>query len=342
MVSLLMLIKPPSSSSERRSGSRHWSFVQQEELTLQALATLATIAPLMLDDFMSYQGNTCLLVLLDWCVTQGEEGARSNKGQTRAFTHPKGRARRKAGVVFYSKLGNINVKSPLLLENRSFNSTRVLLAFQSISHLFIFVSDSYFGQGHSFHSTGGRGSKKAQMRHCIRVLRSVTSSGEESVIQDFCDQGLISQLLGKLETIMTYKEVHAERFDSDSDIRVVSSAILMQMEASPDEEDVITLEIKSDLQLILSALCESDMHRKVSLWPRRKLFVTHILLRSEWKTLWSCNPVVLLLCDDRSCLGQRESRWRFTSWGKALTSSSVVWDTTTSSCPQWTVCGQFN
>lgn len=44
----------------------------------------------------------------------------------------------------------------------------------------------------------------------------------------------------------------------------------MQMEASPDEEDVITLEIKLDIQLILSLLCESDMHRKVKLqlWPR--------------------------------------------------------------------------
>lgn len=37
----------------------------------------------------------------------------------------------------------------------------------------------------------------------------------------------------------------------------------MQMEASTDEEDAITLEIMSDIQLILSALCETDMHRKV-------------------------------------------------------------------------------
>ena len=39
----------------------------------------------------------------------------------------------------------------------------------------------------------------------------------------------------------------------------------MQMEASPDEEDVITLDIKSDIQVILSLLCESDMYRKVKL-----------------------------------------------------------------------------
>uniref|UniRef100_A0A3B4TZU3 Cilia and flagella associated protein 69 n=1 Tax=Seriola dumerili TaxID=41447 RepID=A0A3B4TZU3_SERDU len=164
MLALLTLVKPPAASSERRSGLRHWSSVQQEELQLQALATLATIAPLMLDNYMSCQGNACLLLLLDWCIGQ----------------------------------------------------------------------DAFFGQGHGFHGAGGRGSKKAQMRHCIRVLRSVTSSGEESVNQDLCDQGTINQLLG----------------------------VLMQMEASPDEEDDITLEIKSDIQLILSALCEADMHRK--------------------------------------------------------------------------------
>ncbi|XP_033493274.1 cilia- and flagella-associated protein 69 isoform X4 [Epinephelus lanceolatus] len=161
MPALLTLVSPPASSSERRSASRQWSPVQQEELQLQALATLSTIAPLMLDDYITCQGNSCLLLLLDWCVAQ----------------------------------------------------------------------DPFFGQSHS---SGGRGSKKAQMRHCIRVLRSVTSSGEDLVNEDLCDQGVINQLLG----------------------------ILMQMEASPDEEDEVTLEIKSDIQLILSALCESDMHRK--------------------------------------------------------------------------------
>ena len=38
----------------------------------------------------------------------------------------------------------------------------------------------------------------------------------------------------------------------------------MQMESSPDEDNM-TLEIKVDIQLILSALCENDLHRKVTL-----------------------------------------------------------------------------
>ncbi|XP_032391783.1 cilia- and flagella-associated protein 69 isoform X2 [Etheostoma spectabile] len=160
MLVLLTLVKPPAASSEPRSASRQWSSVQQEELQLQTLAVLSTLAPLMLDDYMFCQGNACLLLLLDWCVAQ----------------------------------------------------------------------DALFGEG----DTRERGSRKAQMRHCIRVLRSVTSLGEDSVHLDLCDQGTINQLLG----------------------------ILMQMEASPDEDDVVTLEIKSDIQLILSALCESDMHRK--------------------------------------------------------------------------------
>uniref|UniRef100_A0A8C7NW34 Cilia- and flagella-associated protein 69 ARM repeats domain-containing protein n=1 Tax=Oncorhynchus mykiss TaxID=8022 RepID=A0A8C7NW34_ONCMY len=125
VLALLHLVKPTAAPPEGQSGPRNWTPVQQEELQLQALATLATVAPLMLDDYMICQGNTCLLLLLEWCTER----------------------------------------------------------------------DAYFGQGHSFHGTGGRGSKKAQMRYCVRLLRSMVSLGNEAINQDLFDQGAISQLL---------------------------------------------------------------------------------------------------------------------------------------------------
>ncbi|XP_019729647.1 cilia- and flagella-associated protein 69 isoform X1 [Hippocampus comes] len=164
ILALLTLAKPPATPSEVKPGSRDWSSIQLEELQLQALAVLATVAPLILDHYMSCYGNVALLHLLDWCVRQ----------------------------------------------------------------------DGYCGQGHSFHATGGRGSKKAHMRYCIRLMRSVTSLDDKTLNQDLCDQGTIHMLLG----------------------------LLMQMESTASDEDAVTVEMKSDMQIILSALCESDMHRK--------------------------------------------------------------------------------
>ncbi|XP_061679212.1 cilia- and flagella-associated protein 69-like isoform X2 [Syngnathoides biaculeatus] len=164
ILALLTLAKAPAEPSEAKPGSRHWSSVQLEELQLQALAVLSTVAPLVLDHYMSCYGNVALLDLLDWCA------------------------------------------SP----------------------------DAFSGQGHSFHATGGRGSKKAHMRYCVRLLRSVTSLAHKTLNQDLCDQGTIHILLG----------------------------LLMQMESNPGEEDSITVEMKSDMQIILAALCEGDMHKK--------------------------------------------------------------------------------
>ncbi|XP_067267132.1 cilia- and flagella-associated protein 69-like isoform X2 [Chanodichthys erythropterus] len=162
MLGLMLLIKPRS--SEAQSGRRSWTSSQQEELQLQALAALTSLAPLMLDDYMTCQANTCLLLLLDWCLQD----------------------------------------------------------------------DSFSGRGHSFHGTGGRGGKKAQMRYCVRVLRSVVCLDSEPLRQDLCDQGAIGQLLG----------------------------VLRCFTARPEDEDAVSLEIQIDSQFILSVLCEGDVHRK--------------------------------------------------------------------------------
>uniref|UniRef100_H3CJK6 Cilia- and flagella-associated protein 69 ARM repeats domain-containing protein n=1 Tax=Tetraodon nigroviridis TaxID=99883 RepID=H3CJK6_TETNG len=184
ILALLTLMKPPGALSEWQTVARDWSVSQQEALQLQALTALAAIAPLLLDNYASCQGNTCLLLLLDWCVKQDAEFERGN-----------------------------NVRS------------------------------------------AERGVKKVQVLYCIRVLRSVTASGDETVNQDLCDQGLINQLLG----------------------------ILTQMEANSNDKDIVTIQIMTDIQLILAVLCESDMHRKELFGSEGVEMVIHFLKKGSHK-----------------------------------------------------------
>uniref|UniRef100_K7G727 Cilia and flagella associated protein 69 n=1 Tax=Pelodiscus sinensis TaxID=13735 RepID=K7G727_PELSI len=158
VLALFHYVKP-----NEKPGVHDWSAAQYEELQLHAIATLASVAPLLLDDYMTCQGNTRLLMFLEWCAGQ----------------------------------------------------------------------DPFFGQGNCFHGAGGRGNKLAQMRYSLRVLRPVVSLCDEAVNLDLCDQGAINQLLGKA-----------------------------QSNNSKDKEDAIVLEIQTDILLILSTLCENDLHRK--------------------------------------------------------------------------------
>lgn len=117
-------------------------------------------------------------------------------------------------------------------------------------------------QGNSVCSEEGRGIKKVQVLYCIRVLRSVTASGDETVNQDLCDQGLINQLLGKLFSSAQF--LCSSKFYQCFENTSFFLGILTQMEANPEEKDIVTIEIITDIQLILAVLCESDMHRKVN------------------------------------------------------------------------------
>ncbi|KAL5007038.1 hypothetical protein ScPMuIL_015844 [Solemya velum] len=143
-------------------GPNDWSPAQFEELQLHAMSCLCVLCPLILEDYMTCQGSTRILLLLEWCVKP----------------------------------------------------------------------DDYKGHGNSFHGNGGRGSKRAQMRQCLRLLRSVVSTGEEKVLQDLSDQGAINQITG----ILT--------------------------ESLGKEVDSVGIEMHSDMLFILSCLCDNDMHRK--------------------------------------------------------------------------------
>ncbi|NXV68276.1 CFA69 protein, partial [Molothrus ater] len=149
----------------QRSGFPDWSAAQYEELQLHALAVLASVAPMLVDKYLSCQANTLLLMFLEWCIGQ----------------------------------------------------------------------DPFFGRGNSFHGTGGRGTKLAQMRYSLRALRSVVALYDDVVSKNLCDQGAISQLLD----ILKYA----------ADI-------------SKEKESIALLEIQADVFFILSVLCEDDNDKK--------------------------------------------------------------------------------
>ena len=59
-------------ANDKQTGPREWTAAQFEELQLQAMASLCTLCPLMLEDYMTCQGSTRLLLLLEWCVGPGQ------------------------------------------------------------------------------------------------------------------------------------------------------------------------------------------------------------------------------------------------------------------------------
>ena len=51
--------------------TRDWTAAQYEEIQLLALSALCTLAPMMIDDYISCHGGTRLLLMLEWCCTNG-------------------------------------------------------------------------------------------------------------------------------------------------------------------------------------------------------------------------------------------------------------------------------
>ncbi|XP_066571504.1 cilia- and flagella-associated protein 69 isoform X2 [Amia ocellicauda] len=66
LLALLQHVRP--GEAPRRG---EWTAAQQEELQLQALATLVSLVPLLPQDYLTCQGSTRLLLLMDWCVSAG-------------------------------------------------------------------------------------------------------------------------------------------------------------------------------------------------------------------------------------------------------------------------------
>ncbi|XP_054511907.1 cilia- and flagella-associated protein 69 isoform X5 [Pan troglodytes] len=157
-----------------------WSAAQHEELQLHAIATLSSVAPLLIEEYMSCQGNARVLAFLEWCESE----------------------------------------------------------------------DPFFSHGNSFHGTGGRGNKFAQMRYSLRLLRAMVYLEDETVNKDLCEKGTIQQMIG----------------------------IFKNMISKPNEkEEAIVLEIQSDILLILSGLCENHIQRKEIFGTEGVDIVLHVM-----------------------------------------------------------------
>lgn len=60
-----------------------------------------------------------------------------------------------------------------------------------------FCADDYAGFGNSLLARGGHGSKRAHMKHCLRLLRNVVCTQDETVLNDLTEQGILNQLVSE-------------------------------------------------------------------------------------------------------------------------------------------------
>ena len=101
------------------------------------------------------------------------------------------------------------------------------------------------------------------MRYCLHLIRSMVSTGDEAVLQDFTDQGAINQIISKSQCaqIEQYMTLLCDMF---SCVLAILTKIIAHRKVT---ESAVDIEMQCDMLFILSALCESDVHRKVWLKP---------------------------------------------------------------------------
>ncbi|XP_074235492.1 cilia- and flagella-associated protein 69 isoform X2 [Saimiri boliviensis] len=175
ILALFTYVKKPE-----KQKTTDWSAAQYEELQLHAIATLSSVAPLLIEEYMSCQGNAQVLAFLEWCESE----------------------------------------------------------------------DPFFSHGNSFHGTGGRGNKFAQMRYSLRLLRAMVYLEDETVNKDLCEKGTIQQMIGIFKNTIS---------------------------KTNEKEEAIVLEIQSDILLILSGLCEHHIQRKEIFGTEGVDIVLHVM-----------------------------------------------------------------
>ncbi|XP_044149807.1 cilia- and flagella-associated protein 69 [Bufo gargarizans] len=85
--------------ANEKHGVHDWPASRYEDLQLQAIATLSSVAPLLVEDYMTCQGNTRILLFLEWCSSQD-----AFFGQGNCFHGTGGRGNKHAQMRFSLRL----------------------------------------------------------------------------------------------------------------------------------------------------------------------------------------------------------------------------------------------
>ncbi len=127
---------------------------------------------------MTCQGNTRLLLLIEWAVKNDSK---------------------------YSNDSNNNNN----YSNNNNNYSNKVCNFDLYKHFFtyfyFYLTVTFVGHGNSFHGEGSRGSKVAQLRYSLRLLLSICSCADDAILQDMHEQGAIPMLISKSWKIITLK-----------------------------------------------------------------------------------------------------------------------------------------
>ncbi|CAL8081359.1 unnamed protein product [Calicophoron daubneyi] len=132
-------------------------------------------------------------------------------------------------------------------------------------------TEPFGGQGNSFHGSGGRYNKRAQMRYCLRFIRSLISTDDERLMNEFVTEGLISLLVSLIFKVTLRRpqaKPHTELTKTGAipgqGRREAERTNALEGEANEEEyeEDAVGLEMQCDVLYILAKLCEDNLGRK--------------------------------------------------------------------------------
>ena len=110
----------------------------------------------------------------------------------------------------------------------------------------------YKGHGNSVYATGGRGSKLAQAKYTLRILKRIISFGEESIIEGLLAAGLLDTYLKELTRLSDVMEE-----------TVVHDFTPQANSVAPDA--FISLDITCEILYTMAALMETNNERKDNL-----------------------------------------------------------------------------